>query len=210
MKVIEIPIEQLHQAPWNPNKMPFKMMAKLRESIRRYGIVQNLVVRPDGVSSYEVLSGNQRLFVLQELGVKTVSCVVVDVDEANARLLADALNQLHGEDDIGLRAEVLNRILETIPEKDVIALLPETSTGLRSLKSMHLETVAKYLTNWQNTKPSRLRHLVFQLTPSQLDVVKEALAEVFPSVTNNHDNPNIRGNALFLLCKAYLKSRSME
>ena len=38
--------------------------------------------------TYEVLSGNQLLKVLREMGVTLVPCVLVDVDSADAKLLA--------------------------------------------------------------------------------------------------------------------------
>ena len=61
-------------------------------------MVGNLVVRllPDGL--YEVLSGNQRLQVMAELGYTHVPCVIVDLDDTNARLLAQALNRIEGQD----------------------------------------------------------------------------------------------------------------
>ena len=76
------------------------MMERLKESIRRYGVVENLVVRPFGNSTYEVLSGNHRLHVLGNMGHTAAPCVVVDLDDAHARLFAQALNHIRGEDDL--------------------------------------------------------------------------------------------------------------
>ena len=107
MKIVELPITRLTGAQWNSNIMDDAMLSRLKESITRFGLVGNLVVRllPGGL--YEVLSGNQRLGVLAELGYTDVPCVVVDVDDAEARLLSQALNHVQGVDDLGLREKTL-------------------------------------------------------------------------------------------------------
>jgi ParB family transcriptional regulator, chromosome partitioning protein len=46
MQMVDLPIDQLQEAPWNPKQMDEAMLQKLRESLTRYGLVQNLVVRP--------------------------------------------------------------------------------------------------------------------------------------------------------------------
>ena len=46
MQVNDLSINDLLEAPWNPNQGDSAMLARLSESISRYGIVQNLVVRP--------------------------------------------------------------------------------------------------------------------------------------------------------------------
>ncbi len=205
MKTIELPLDQLRQAPWNPNRMDEHVMARLRESIKSYGLVENLVVRQMG-DIYEVLSGNQRLMVLRDLGLKAVPCVIADLDDAHARLLAQALNHIQGQDDLGLRAELVRTILETIPEKEIAAFLPETVEGLKSLASVGQETVAEYLENWQQAQAARLKHMQFQLTTKQLEVIEEAMAKIMPQASQMHrDNPNARGTALYLLCKSYLE-----
>jgi ParB family chromosome partitioning protein len=67
VKVTKLPLEQLKEAPWNPNQMAEALLQKLRESLTRYGLVQNLVMHPLEVGCYEVLSSNQRLQILQSL-----------------------------------------------------------------------------------------------------------------------------------------------
>jgi hypothetical protein len=63
-KVIDLPTKRLQEAPWNPNIMDEATLARLTTSIQRYGMLGNLVVRPLGNDSWQVLSGNQRLSVL--------------------------------------------------------------------------------------------------------------------------------------------------
>jgi ParB family chromosome partitioning protein len=155
---------------------------------------------------YEVLSGNQRLMVLRDLGLKAVPCFVTDLDDAHARLLAQALNHIQGQDDLGLRAELVRTILDTIPDKEIAAILPETVENLKALASMGQETIAEYLENWQKAQAAKLKHLQFQLTTKQLEVIEEAMAKIMPQASQmRRDNPNARGTALYLLCKSYLE-----
>lgn len=206
MKVVDLPITSLKEAPWNSNRMDEAMIGRLRKSTGRYGLVQNLVVRPLERETYEVLSGNQRLRLLRELDIEEAPCVVVDLNDAHARLLAQALNHIQGEDDLGLRAEALRKILEDIPGEEVLALLPETAESLRALSSLSQDTIASYLQNWQQAQAARLKHLRFQLTPAQLDVVEEALRQFLPQASNCKDaSPNVRSTALYLLCKFCLE-----
>jgi len=205
MQVIDLPLGQLQEAPWNPNQMDEAMLERLRESISRYGLVENLVVRPISDWAYEVLSGNQRLQVLRDLGYRMAPCVVVTLDDAHARLLAQALNHIQGEDDLGLRAELLKEVLKTLPQQEVLSILPETCESLKAMASLGQETMAQYLLKWQQAQSARLRHLQFQLTEGQLEVVDEALQRILPTARQvRGDSPNDRGTALYLLCKAYL------
>ena len=114
--MIDLPVANLREAPWNPNHMEEGMLAKLKASITSYGLVENLVVRPSTDELYEVLSGNQRLQVLNDMGWINAPCVVVELDDAHARLLAQALNQIQGKDDLGMKAELMRELLDTLPE----------------------------------------------------------------------------------------------
>ncbi len=136
MKVIDLPLDQIKEAPWNPNSRTPQMTMKLRESISRFDLVENLVARPLQPGAYEVLSGKQRLGILRDLGYSHAPCVVVELDDARARLLAQSLNRIQGEDDLGLKAELMRKVLKQVPEGEVISLLPETANSLQTLASM--------------------------------------------------------------------------
>ena len=96
MQVVDLPLQNLSPAPWNANVMDGEDQRRLQVSLERYGLVQNLVVRPIGNERYEVLAGNQRLNALREARVDRVPCVVIELDDAQARLLAQALNRARG------------------------------------------------------------------------------------------------------------------
>ena len=206
MQIVEIPLSKLIEAPWNPNRLDPGMLARLKESISRFSLVQNLVVRPLGDGSYEVLSGNQRLQVLRDHECQRAPCVVVELDDARARLLAQTLNRVHGEDDLGLRAAAIQRVLEELGSEEVLSLLPESAESLGSLASLGQEDIADYLQAWQQAQQARLKHLQIQLTAVQMEVVKEVLSRLLPMAREaGSDSPNSRGTALYLLCLNYLE-----
>jgi ParB family transcriptional regulator, chromosome partitioning protein len=208
MKIVELPIEQLHEASWNPNEMDLAMTSRLRESICRYGLVENLVVRQISEGNYEVLSGNQRLGILREIGVRRVPCVVTDLDDVNARVLAQALNRIQGQDNPGLKAELLKKVLDTIPERNIMLILPETLNSLESLGNLGKVEIATYLEHWEYNRKSRLKHLQLQLTSEQLEIVQEAIGCFLDRAKKEgRSSPNVRGAAIYLLCRDYLEGK---
>ena len=131
-EIADLPLDQLSEAPWNPNQMAPSLLAKLECSVRHFGLTGVLVVKPIGDGLYEALSGNQRRQVLRKLKWKSAPCAVVEIGDAKAKLLAQTLNRLQGSDDLGLRAELVNDILTAIPTEDVLA---KTGGGLPSRRS---------------------------------------------------------------------------
>ena len=72
MQVTNLPLRDLRPAIWNANIMGRDDQHRLQSRLERYGLLQNLVVRPAGDQTYEVLSGNQRLQLLQQSGSPSV------------------------------------------------------------------------------------------------------------------------------------------
>lgn len=207
MNIIDLPVDQLREVPWNPNIADGETLERLRESIERYGVVVPLVVRAIDHDAYQVLSGNQRLAVLTSLGHGTVPCIVVALGDAESMLLAQALNAIHGNDDVGLKAELIRTVLRFLPESSVLSLLPESSDSLAALVNLGQEDIGAHLEAWQAAQAARLRHLTLQLTNEQRETVEQALDVASFTVAPNSDNPNPRGNAVYAICKSYLEER---
>jgi hypothetical protein len=211
MRIIDIPIGSIQSPGWNPNQMDEAMRPRLKASIQRFGLVVPLVVRDMGDGLFETIGGAQRLSVLRELGIAVAPCVMVPADDAEARLLSQCLNRIAGSDDLGLRAELLRQALAPLPQAEVLQLLPETMESLQAFASLGQEDLADYLQNWQQAQAARLKHLTFQFTPLQLEVIEEALSRVLPQVkAAQTDSPNARGTALYLLCLGFLGREEKE
>ena len=210
METVELPIEVLKEALWNVNQVDDSVMQRLRTSIEKYGLVQNLVVR-QVTGGYEVLSGNHRLRLLKELDIKNAPSVIVNVDDAHARLLAQALNHIHGDDDLGLRAELIREVMQAIPEDELLSILPDTLSGLKGMASLGQETMAGYLQNWEKARAVRLRNLIFKLTQEQLQSVEIAIDHILPEAKRQQGiSPNSRGTALYLICKSFLDRENKD
>ena len=113
MNIRNLPIEQIIEAPWNPNFMGEEMFGRLRRSFQWIGQMIPLVVRQIEPGLYETIGGAKRLAVLNEMKVTTVPVVIVDADDVEARLLCQALNCISGDDDLGMRAQLMREVLET-------------------------------------------------------------------------------------------------
>lgn len=152
-ETVRLPIARIHRAPWNANVANGKTLDKIRRSLERYGSVENSVVRPtwcvgartqadvrsrresqmDTDTSYETLSGNHRLDLYREAGLDEVPCVVLELPDAEARMLAQTLNRTRGDDDPEKLKALLKDVVSAIPTTDVASLLPQTERDLASL-----------------------------------------------------------------------------
>ena len=84
-RIQEMKIEWLEHHPENPRK-DLGDMEELTESIRANGILQNLTVVPagrpngDGFDIFYVVIGNRRMEAAKKAGLKTLPCIVSEMD----------------------------------------------------------------------------------------------------------------------------------
>ncbi len=77
----EIRIENISPHPKNPRK-DLGDLTELTNSIRTFGVLQNLTVVPDGKDKYKVICGHRRLAAAEAAGLETVPCIIAnDMDE---------------------------------------------------------------------------------------------------------------------------------
>tara|TARA_R100000734_G_scaffold19098_2_gene18077 strand:+ start:333 stop:986 length:654 start_codon:yes stop_codon:yes gene_type:complete len=68
---LDIDVNQLVKADWNYKEDDKELSKKLKKNIEEEGIIQNLIVRELG-DKYEVVNGNHRLDVMNDLGITKV------------------------------------------------------------------------------------------------------------------------------------------
>lgn len=91
-KLMNIKIEKLHPFENHPYKvLDDEPMTELVESIKEYGLLNRIIVRPleDKLDEYEIISGHRRVHAADLLEMKEVPAVVhfIDRDEATVMMV---------------------------------------------------------------------------------------------------------------------------
>jgi len=110
--------------PWNPNRMSKELFDKLKKEIKRKGMIVPLVVRRIRKSNFQIIDGEHRFKIAKELGFKSLPCIVVEMDEKEAKLKTIQLNRLRGEDEPELLARLLKELNLEMELKELSVLLP--------------------------------------------------------------------------------------
>ena len=76
-KVVEIEIEWLRAFPNHPFKViGDSQMIELQDSIKKYGVLNPLIVRPKIEGYYEIISGHRRKYAAEKLGYKKIPVII--------------------------------------------------------------------------------------------------------------------------------------
>ena len=76
-KVVEIEMERLRSFENHPFKVKAdSQMIELQESVKKYGILSPLIVRPRKDGTYEIISGHRRKFAAEKIGYRKVPVII--------------------------------------------------------------------------------------------------------------------------------------
>jgi len=115
LKVEYVPTELLNPAPYNPRKWSDEKTKQLKESIKKYGLVDPCVVNQATGRENIVIGGHFRLKVAKELGYKTVPVVYLNIpDIETEKELNIRLNKNLGDWDWELLANFSEKLLDSI------------------------------------------------------------------------------------------------
>ncbi len=96
-RIVEIEVERLREFRGHPFKVkPDDQMSRLIESIKKYGILNPLIVRPIPEGAYEIISGNRRCYAAQKLGYRKVP-VIIRVLEDEEAVISMVDSNMHRE-----------------------------------------------------------------------------------------------------------------
>jgi ParB-like chromosome segregation protein Spo0J len=130
---VKIKIEDLKFDSTNPNKTPPKIMEHTRESIKKFGFLEPIIIN----EKYEIADGEHRALIMKELGEKEISARIVPKlnDDILRRLARQALNKLHGEHDRALDIDELSMILEASAD-DLLKILGVDENNIAEMERL--------------------------------------------------------------------------
>lgn len=108
-KIEIVPIKKLKAAKYNPRKITDRESRKLKESIKEYGLVQNIIINKDNT----IIGGHQRVQACAELGILEVPCVRLNLNDDKERALNIAMNKIGGDFDNSALTELLKELNES-------------------------------------------------------------------------------------------------
>ena len=200
LEVVQIPVDKLRPNPWNVNRIPDDIYHKLREYLRREGLVEPLVVRANG-EDYEILGGYHRWKICKEdLGYESVPCVVVDLDDRRAKILSVNLNELKGQSVPDLLAQLVHDLSKEVNLDDLATQLPYSKAELSDvLEVLRVPDGLKEFLDSEVEKAERERPQIVSFVVDDPEPVERAVA-----AAQARGGPGTtRGRALLDICRAY-------
>tara|TARA_R110000824_G_scaffold93695_3_gene226534 strand:- start:1872 stop:2474 length:603 start_codon:yes stop_codon:yes gene_type:complete len=97
-KLQKINVEEIKFDKTNPNEMSDEQMRALKMGMEKYGYLVPVILN----ENMQILDGEHRLKVYQELGQKTIPAYVIKTDKVGGKILRQVMNKLRGEHDIHL------------------------------------------------------------------------------------------------------------
>ncbi|MDO4984059.1 MAG: ParB/RepB/Spo0J family partition protein, partial [Eubacteriales bacterium] len=86
-KVLDIPLDKLHEFPNHPFKVrDDESMKSTVESVEKYGVLVPAIVRERGDGEYEIIAGHRRHHASVLAGRETLPCLVRDLDDDEATI----------------------------------------------------------------------------------------------------------------------------
>ena len=86
--LLELDVDQIHRGKYQPRQhFDQDALQELADSIRAQGIVQPIVVRPEG-NHYELVAGERRWRAAQIAGLQKVPVIIRDLDSKSAAAIA--------------------------------------------------------------------------------------------------------------------------
>lgn len=115
LSIRQVAVSKLKPSEYNPRKWDDDAIARLKESLKQFGLVDPIIVNGSKKRKDIVIGGHFRLKVAKDLGYKEVPVVYLDIpDEERERELNLRLNKAVGEWDLELLAEFDESLLADV------------------------------------------------------------------------------------------------
>lgn len=148
LNIVYVPVLSVTPAPYNPRTWDSTAMEQLKESIRRFGLVDPFIVNGAPERQNIVIGGHMRLEAAKELGIEKVPVVFVNIpDIEKEKELNLRLNRNTGTFDWNLLAQFDEAFLTDVgfssEELDEVFHVdtPEEFDLAKELKKLNIESI---------------------------------------------------------------------
>jgi hypothetical protein len=157
-RIIWIPFAQLRKAEWNYKLDEEIKQRKLVEQIRKNGILETSLVRELSEELYEIVDGNHRYDVYNELNIGSVPCFtlgVIGVNEAK-RIAIEKNETRFAADPVKLGGLFKDISMEFLPP-DLEITMPYSEEEISSMTKLLDFDWNQFGTSGGEAKPDRFR-----------------------------------------------------
>ena len=177
-QVVMIPVNQIHEFKNHPFKvLDDEDMRKTVDSIREYGVLVPVIIRPDGNGEYEMISGHRRRYASIMAGKKEVPAIIREMDDDTATILMVDSNLQREHILPSERAKAYKMKMEALKHQGKLTDLTSCQVGTRLRAD---EELAKQTGESARTVQRFVR--LNNLIPELLDLLDEKKIAFNPAV----------------------------
>ena len=182
--------DELIAAEYNPRQLTKDQHKDLTDSIKRFGLVDPLIVNTYPERKNILVGGHQRLKIAQELDIKDIPCVEVELNPDQERELNIRLNKNSGEWDYDALANYFD-----------VGELAEWGFTDENLFPFDQDYGTEFELPDGDKEP--FQQMTFTLSDEQAEIVKNKIKLAKQNDFGNTGNENSNGNALWWICQSY-------
>lgn len=196
-KVVQVSDIKFDQS--NPNKMSEAKQVALRNSIKEFGYVQEIVIDKN---TMEIADGEHRLKQLIELGNTEVEVLIYPFkDEVQKKIFRQIANKLHGEHDFELDLAEYRKILDANGE-DYKVLMGFNEREMKELREL-IEKGNLTLKGSEIDRPTMEGHLEVYLRGNIKQIVlyftQEEFVNIVPRIQKALSKTGLEDNSKFFM-----------
>ena len=211
MDIKPIRIDRIFPNDYNPNVVSEDILAKLRAEISQKGLCEPIILRRKGNDGYEIVDGEHRWRVCQELGWEEIPCIIQDYDDNEAKIKTLQLNYMRGSAVPVKLASLIHELSKEIKLEDLAKRLPyEEPQMLNDLELLKLpEDFGKTVEEQARKEADELPSVMsFVLYKKQLEIVEEAIKIALEKLPKGAKNQ--KAMALEHICAEFIDRQGVK
>ncbi len=164
-EVIKEKVENIKLDETNPNEMSKLKMDGLKDTIKRFGFLEPIIIDKDNV----MIDGEHRFRVLKEMGETEIPVIRIDVGNIDRMMIRQTMNKLRGVHNPREDIEDLIKISKEISVQDMSKYLGLEEKNLGDYLDSINQVPESYLTLMAEEKGelSGKKFITFKLTDDQ-------------------------------------------